>query len=257
MNNIHLLIYLVLLSFQFNGIAQISVTSQGLPNEPFFYYKSNPVLFKHSKPDSDTLWLIPDTLNVCRVKTNRIEMLQIYKFNSPSDSSLFETIYYNKFGLVDSLKPNRGWKIHYDFHIYDTLKVDCDSVFNNYKLYTSENANTVKHFNGRQRTRHSLKYDSLGYLIEIKDEKKGLIKKGYLFNSTTNYKKRYIYENNYSSVRISYCHVKRGNVEKLCDFGTGYFYYVLDSQKNLKAELYLDESDPEKYHGFKYYYSYY
>lgn len=257
MNKHHLIVYLFLLSFQFNSVAQITVSAQGLPNEPFFYYKSNPVSFKHSKPDSDTLWLIPDTVNVCRVKSNRIEKLQIYQFKSRSDSSLFETIYYNKFGLIDSLKPNRGWKMFYDFHIYDTLKLDCDRVFNNYKLSNSKNANTVKHYDGRQRTRHTLKYDSLGYLIEIKNEKKGLIKKGYIFNSQTNYKKRYQYDTIYSSVRISSCHVKRGNVEKYCDFGTGYFYIELDSKKNLKAELYLNESDPEKYEGFKYYYSYY
>ncbi len=257
MKNHHLLVFLILLSFQINGLAQITVTSQGLPDEPFFYYKKNPVWFKHSTPDSDTLWLIPDVLNVCRVKSNRIKMLEIYKFNSRSDSSLFKTIYYNKFGLIDSLSPSQGWKMYYDFHIYDTLNIDCDSLFREYKLYSTKNVDTIIHFNGRQRTQHSLKFDSLGYLIEIKDEKMGLLKKGYLFNGTTNYKKRYQYENNYTSVRISYCHVERGNIEKYCDFGTEYFYYVLDSKKNLKAELYLDESDPDKYSGFKYYYSYY
>ena len=257
MKNINIIVFLFAFFIQFNGLTQISVNAQQLPKEPFFYYKSNPVSFKHSDSDSDTLWLIPDTLNVCRVQSNRIKMLQIYKFNSPSDSSLFETIYYNKFGLIDSLKPNRGWKMHYAFHIYDTLKINCDSIFNNYKLNEFKKANTTQNFNGRQHTRHSLKYDSLGYLIEIKDEKKGLIKKGYLFNSTTNYKNRYSYNSNYSSVKISYCHVKRGNIERLCDFGTGYFYLKLDSQKNLKAELYLDESNQEKYEGFKYYYTYY
>ncbi len=257
MKHFRLLILFFLSNFYFAGFAQITTNAQTLPNEPFFYYKKDPVWFKNSDPPSDTLWLMPDTLNVCRVKSNRIKMLQIYKFNSSSDSSLFETIYYNKFGLIDSLKPNRGWKLFYGFHIYDTLIIDCDSIFNNYKLHSSKNANTVQHFNGRQRTRHSFKYDSLGYLIEIKDEKKGLIKKGYLFNSTTNYKKKYTYINNYSAVKISYCHVKRGNVEKLCDFGTGYFYFELDSQKNLKSELYLDEANPEMYEGYKYYYSYY
>lgn len=251
------LLYFSCLNCYALSFAQISVNAQSLPDEPFFYYQKNPVTFRHSNPDSDTLWLIPDTINVCRIQSNRIRKVDIYEFKSRTDSALFETIYYNEFGLIDSLKPNRGWMMSYDYHIYDTMYVNCDSIFSNYQLNVANFQNRIKYFKGRQRTEYTVKYDSQGYLDEVKYEKTGLIKKGYLFNSITNYKRKYIYDEKYLSVKIYYCHVKRGRVDKYCDFGSSFFYLELDEMKNLKSELYLDEKKPDKFSGFKYFYTYY
>jgi hypothetical protein len=146
--------------------------------------------------------------------------------------------------------------MYYDHHIYDTIDVNCDSIFHNYKLNVPDYKNSLFYFEGRQRTEYSVKYDSLGYLEELKHEKVGLIKRGYLFNSLTNYKRKYVYDQEHLSVKIYYCHVKRGRVDKFCDYGNTYFYYELDEHKNLKSELYMDESNPNEIKGYKYFYTY-
>lgn len=225
----------------------------------FFHYKTNPYTFDLKVINQDTLFGWVDHYNKCRIQSQEIRKLEIYKFTSPIDSSLHETIYYSKDGTIDSLEPNRGWKIHWNtISIYNDT-IECNSnvlqIERNYPNHKSERLE----FQNKDRTVSIYIFDSLGYLTEFIDKKKGKRKTGSTKRRRTNYKIKFEYFDNYRTLKIRYVWLPKGDVEEFGEFKVNqYFLYKIDENGNLLQEMNITENksgEITKLDGFKYFYS--
>jgi hypothetical protein len=219
----------------------------------------NPYVFDYKVTNQDTLFGWIDHYNKCRIQSQGIRKLEVYKFTSPSDSSLFETIYYSKEGIVDSLRPNRGWKIHWNtiFMYNDTIDCDADllKIERNYPSHKMER----RVYQNEDRTVSIYVFDSLGYLTETINKKKGKRKTGSTKWGRTNYKTKFEYFDNYKTLKIRSVWIPKGDVEIVGEYREDlYFLYKIDENGNLLEEMNITENllgNIIKYDGFKYFYS--
>lgn len=141
---------------------------------------------------------IPDSLNMCRIATNRIKTLEIYDYKPLKGLFLITKISYDTLGNMVTYDPHPNW-----FNNYKpiTKKIDCHyKTFRENNLSLKDTVIREKKF-GEIITRI---YDHEGYLILKTNIKAGLIKYHNEFGGSQNTKTQIIYSDNHKNVNYSY-----------------------------------------------------
>jgi hypothetical protein len=190
-----------------------------------------------------------DTLNYCRVKTNKIKTVSIYQFYSATDSVLISTINYDSLGMTANLKEKFA-----DAHLES---IQCDSV---HQSIHAPNKTIVK------RTVHLKEIwitDNQGYVIDYKRINRGVFNRWLMNNiGLSDYHVTYKYDSLYQTVTETRCasikrHFRRCSANELV---ADCYIYHLDRYGNLLSEFeYKTNEKGERIiqSGYTYHYTYY
>lgn len=188
-----------------------------------------------------------DTLNICRVRRNKIKSVTIYQFYSATDSLEISKTEYDSLGLTSYMKTL--------FSDKDVKCMNCDSVFPLKNIPCKTTRKRSFHLKEKWIT------DSAGYTIEYQRINKGLLNRWIMNNIGIPDKKiTYSYDSLYLSVTETDCFSEKGHF-KDCASCTYYRYeYRLDSKGDLLSESWYEKNENgimEYTSGYTYHYEYY
>jgi hypothetical protein len=188
-----------------------------------------------------------DTLNLCRVRRNKIKSVTIYELFGAADSVEITKTEYDSLGLTPYMKTQ--------FSEEGVARINCDYFL------PPENPPHKVIRKKSSRTREKWKTDSAGYIIEYKKVTTGLFYK-WLLGLEGIYDQKVIYE--YDSLHLSVTETiypaRKMSFKKAVPASNSRYVYRIDSKGNLLSESWyeLNENGEMVFsRGYTYHYEYY